>query len=171
MYIVHEEDFNFILFNHFQSKCPLGTDPWWPLYMNGLFLFWCSEEVNNLLNIYKCRVIEKYRFYRFCRQKMWKSDKNNINIGPDVRLKKMRCFLFFRKFVPVPHNGFHIIMKNHSEFRLFFPMSDETQELLYHNKQAWLHHGRLNFTQLLSQVWRGRATMMLRTKWWKVRSQ
>ena len=27
MYIVHEEDFNFILLNHFQSKCPLGTDP------------------------------------------------------------------------------------------------------------------------------------------------
>jgi hypothetical protein len=53
MYIVHEEDFNFILFNHFQSKCPLGTDPWWPLYMNGLFLFRCSEEVHNLLNIYK----------------------------------------------------------------------------------------------------------------------
>ena len=34
MYIGHEEDFNFILFNHFQSKCPLGTGPWWPLYMN-----------------------------------------------------------------------------------------------------------------------------------------
>jgi hypothetical protein len=26
MYIGHE-DFNFILFNHFQSKCPLGTGP------------------------------------------------------------------------------------------------------------------------------------------------
>jgi hypothetical protein len=27
MYIGHEEDFNFILFNHFQSKCPLGNGP------------------------------------------------------------------------------------------------------------------------------------------------
>jgi hypothetical protein len=36
--IGHEEDFNFILFNHFQSKCPLGTGPWWPLYMNGIAL-------------------------------------------------------------------------------------------------------------------------------------
>ena len=27
MYIGHEEDFNFILFNYFQSKCPLGTGP------------------------------------------------------------------------------------------------------------------------------------------------
>ena len=27
MYIGHEEDFNFISFNHFQSKCPLGTGP------------------------------------------------------------------------------------------------------------------------------------------------
>ena len=27
MYIGHEEDFNFILFNHFQSKCPLDTGP------------------------------------------------------------------------------------------------------------------------------------------------
>ena len=78
---------------------------------------------------------------------MWKSDKNNINIGPDVRLKKMRCFLFFRKFVPVPHNGFYIIVKNYSEFWLFFPMWDETRELPYHNKQAWLHPDRLNFTQ------------------------
>ena len=26
-------------------------------------------------------------------------------------------------------------------------MSDETRELPYHNKQAWLHPGRLNFTQ------------------------
>jgi hypothetical protein len=25
MYIGHEKDFNFILFNHFLSKCPLGT--------------------------------------------------------------------------------------------------------------------------------------------------
>ena len=41
------------------------------------------------------RVIEKYRFYRFCRQKMWKSDKNNMNIGPDVRLKKNAMFKFF----------------------------------------------------------------------------
>jgi hypothetical protein len=30
--------FNFILFNHFQSRCPLGTSPWWPLYMNGIAL-------------------------------------------------------------------------------------------------------------------------------------
>jgi hypothetical protein len=37
MYIGHEEDFNFILFNHFQSKCPLGTGPRWPLYMNGMY--------------------------------------------------------------------------------------------------------------------------------------
>jgi hypothetical protein len=51
---------------------------------------------------------------------MWKSDKNNINIGPDVRLKKMWCFHFFQKFVTVPQNGSHIIMKNHSEFRFFF---------------------------------------------------
>ena len=36
MYIGNEEDFNFILFNHFRSKCPLGTGPWWPLYMNGI---------------------------------------------------------------------------------------------------------------------------------------
>ena len=28
MYIGHEEDFIFISFNHFQSKCPLGTGPW-----------------------------------------------------------------------------------------------------------------------------------------------
>jgi hypothetical protein len=40
------------------------------------------------------RVIEKYRFYWFCWQKMWKSDKNNINIGPDVRLKKNAMFKF-----------------------------------------------------------------------------
>ena len=38
MYIGHEEDFNFILFNHFQSKCLLDTGPWWPLYMNGIAL-------------------------------------------------------------------------------------------------------------------------------------
>ena len=38
MYIGQEEDFNFILFNHFQSKRPLGTGPWWPLYMNGIAL-------------------------------------------------------------------------------------------------------------------------------------
>ena len=93
---------------------------------------------------------------------MWKSDKSNINIGPDW--KKMWCFNFFRKFVPVPHDGSHIIIKNHLEFRLFFPMADETRELPHHNKQAWLHHGRLNFTQQLSRVGRGRATMMLRTK-------
>ena len=47
----------------------------------------------------------------------------------------MRCLNFFRKFVPAPHNGFHIIVKNHSEFRLFFQMSDETRELPYYNKQ------------------------------------
>jgi hypothetical protein len=47
----------------------------------------------------------------------------------------MRCLNFFRKFVPAPHNGFHIIVKNHSEFRLFFPMSDETRELPSYNKQ------------------------------------
>jgi hypothetical protein len=61
---------------------------------------------------------------------MWKSDKNNINIGPDVRLKKPWCFHFFRKFVPVPPNGSHIIMKNHSEFRLFFPMAVEIREFM-----------------------------------------
>jgi hypothetical protein len=27
-----------VKFNHFQSKCPLGTGPWWPLYMNGIVL-------------------------------------------------------------------------------------------------------------------------------------
>ena len=27
MYIGHGEDFNLIFFNHFQSKCPLGTGP------------------------------------------------------------------------------------------------------------------------------------------------
>ena len=75
------------------------------------------------------RVIEKYRFYRFCRQKMWKSDKNNINIGPDVWLKENAMFKFF------PEIGFHIIVKNHSEFRLFFPISDGTRELPYYNKQ------------------------------------
>ena len=47
----------------------------------------------------------------------------------------MQCLNFFRKFVPAPHNGFHIIVKNHSEFRLFFPMSDETRELPYYKKQ------------------------------------
>jgi hypothetical protein len=68
MYIVHEEDFNFILFNHFHSKCPLGTNPWWPLYMNGLFLFRCSEEVNNLLNIYKwyIQVFSFFGVFFFC---------------------------------------------------------------------------------------------------------
>ena len=60
-----------------------------------------------------------------------KSDKNNINICPGVRFKKNEMFSFF----PVPHNGFHIIVKNHSKFQLFFPMSDETRELPYYNKQ------------------------------------
>jgi hypothetical protein len=84
---------------------------------------------------------------------MLKSDKNNINIGPDVRLKKNVIFhiFFFRKFVPVPHDGSHFIMKNHSEFLLFFPMADETRELPYHNKQTWLHLGRLNFIQQLNR--------------------
>ena len=45
-------------------------------------------------------------------------------------------------FVPVPHNGSHIIMKNHSEFRFFFPRADETRKLPYHNKHAWLHKVR-----------------------------
>jgi hypothetical protein len=31
---------------------------------------------------------------------------------------------------------------------------DETRELLYHNKRAWLHHVRLNFTPQLSWMWR-----------------
>ena len=56
--------------------------------------------------------------------------------------KKMWCFHFFRKFVPILHNGSHIIIKNHSEFRLFFLMEDETRELPHHNKQPWLHHAR-----------------------------
>jgi hypothetical protein len=43
-------------------------------------------------------------------------------------------------------------------------MADVTRGRPHHNKQAWLHHGRLNFTQQLSRVGRGRATMMLRTK-------
>jgi hypothetical protein len=36
MYMGHEEDLNFILFNYFQSKCPLGNGPWWPLRMDGI---------------------------------------------------------------------------------------------------------------------------------------
>jgi hypothetical protein len=75
------------------------------------------------------------------------ADKNNINIVPYVRLKKNVMFHFFRKFIPVLHNGFHIIMKNHSEFRLLFPMANETRELPYHSKQAWLYLCRLNFIQ------------------------
>ena len=96
---------------------------------------------------------------------MWRSDKNNINIGPNVRLKKMRCFHFFPEIRY--HSAKWFSYYNEEPFGipiLLFRCQDETWELPYHNKQAWLHHVRLNFTSQLSRVWRGRVTMMLRSK-------
>jgi hypothetical protein len=67
MYIGHEEDINFILLNHFQSKCPLCTGPWCPLYMNGIVLFpECDSYkkiggVSHPLQYYPCVVC------KFCR--------------------------------------------------------------------------------------------------------
>ena len=90
-------------------------------------------------NKIKCRPTLPYIFF-------WNSPRHKYQPRCPIE-KKMRCFHFFRKFVPVPHSGSHIITKNHSEFRFFFPRADETRKLPYHNKHAWLHKVRLNSPQ------------------------
>ena len=69
MYIGHEEVFNFILFNHFQSKCPLGTGPWWPLYMNGIALTGRTLDLPAVIELAPCTCKYKRVYFYFGVQK------------------------------------------------------------------------------------------------------